>query len=193
MKFLEQRHADLLKDINEQFANEREQATLLNCSLEQKIACLETEEMKLRNELASARHYATTLEKDNQSLNDRIHELQRTKQALTAQVGTLEADKQKYMEIEQIEPLLAKLSALQAENSQLRDRNDEMASEVERLGDRINAMRVKMSSTPTFDVQAEESVSIVCEGVGTGSKRRNDGSPSKDIGLLGLGECLCLF
>lgn len=192
VKLLEQRHADILKEMNEQFANDKEQATLLNHTLEQKIACLESEEAKLRNELLMVRNYTATLEKDNQVLNDQIQELQQVKSVLTEQIGALEGEKQKYMEIEQIEPLLAKLSALQVENAQLRDKNDEMVSEIECLSNQINAMRAKVLSTPTFggglEHPVEDNISIICEGVGLGSKRRNDESPSKDIGLLGLGK-----
>lgn len=98
------------------------------------------------------------------------------------------------MEIEQIEPLLAKLSTLQIENAQLRDRNDEMVSEIECLGNQINAMRSKLSSTPTYgahELVSEENVSVTCEGVGIGlgSKRRSDESPSNNMQTLGLGEC----
>lgn len=196
VKLLEQRHADILKEMNEQFANDKEQATLLNHTLEQKIACLENEEAKLRSELHLVRNYTVTLEKDNQILNDQIQELQQVKSVLTEQIGALEGEKQKYMEIEQIEPLLAKLSALQVENAQLRDKNDEMVSEIECLSNQINTMRAKVSSTPTFgnhEQSSEDNISIVCEGVGLGSKRRNDESPSKDIGLLGMGMFYLLF
>lgn len=197
VKLLEQRHSDILKEINEQFANEKEQANLLNQTLQQKINCLENEEAKLRGELSLAKNYTATLEKDNQNLNDQIVELQQVKTLLAEQITSLEGEKQKYMEIEQIEPLLAKLSALQVENAQLRDKNDEMVSEIECLSNQINAMRAKVSSTPTFEGGGggsqqnggEGDISIICEGVGLGAKRRNDESPSKDIGLLGLGEC----
>lgn len=191
VRLLEQRHADILREMNEQYTNDKEQAGLLNHQLEQKIVMLENEEAKLRNDLILAQKYSTTLEKDNQLLNEQIQELERVKNMLADQIGLLEGERQKYMEIEQIEPLLAKLSTLQVENSQLRDRNDEMVSEIEGLTNQISAMRAKMSSTPTpsaLEQQVEENISIICEGVGLGSKRRSDESPSKDITALGLGK-----
>lgn len=189
VRLLEQRHADILKEMNEQFTNEKEQASFLNQRLEQKIVLLENEEAKLRSDLSIAQNYSSSLEKDNQLLNEQIQELERVKNMLADQIGMLEGERQKYMEIEQIEPLLAKLSNLQVENSQLRDRNDEMVSEIEELSNQISTMRAKMSSTPTFNEQpAEENISIICEGVGLGSKRRSDESPSKDITALGLGK-----
>lgn len=195
VKLLEQRHADILKELNEQFSNDKEQASQMNQRLEQRISSLEIEESKLRNDLLLAQKYSLGLEKDNQMLNEQIRELQQVKDVLTEQIGTLEGERQKYMEIEQIEPLLAKLSTLQVENAQLRDRNDEMVSEIECLSNQINTLRAKVSSTPTYNIleqSVEENISIVCEGVGVGlgSKRRNDESPSKDIPALGIGELL---
>lgn len=191
VRLLEQRHADILKEINEQFVNEKEQTGLLNHRLEQKIVMLENEEAKLRNELLAVQKYSTTLEKDNQLLNEQIQELERVKDMLAEQIGMLEGERQKYMEIEQIEPLLAKLSTLQVENSQLRDRNDEMVSEIEGLSNQISTLRAKMSSTPMLNAleqPTEENFSSICEGLGLGSKRRSDESPSKEIAALGLGK-----
>lgn len=194
VKLLEQRHSDIVKEISQQFTGEKEQLSHTNHSLEQKIMCLEAEEAKLRNNLLLAQEYSATVEKENHVLSGQVSELQQVKEVLTEQVSILENEKQNY-EFEnqqaQIEPLLKKLSALQIENSQLRDKNDEMLTEIESLNNQICVMRTKVSSTPNFlniEQSMEENISIVCEGVGLGSKRRSDDSPSKDLNILGLGK-----
>lgn len=194
VKLLENRHTDIMKEVTQQFVVEKEQLSQLNQNLEEKISCLESKEAELSCKLVVAQEYSVTVEKENQVLNGQISELQQIKDVLTEQVNILENEKQNY-EYEhhqgQIEPLLLKLSELQIENAQLRDKNDEMLSEIENLNSQIGNIRNKVSSTPTFhnlEESMEENVSIVCEGVGLGSKRRSDDSPSKDLNVLGLGK-----
>lgn len=56
----------------------------------------------------------------------------------------------------------------------------------------VASMRMKVSSTPTnvntLDQSMEENISIICEGVGLGAKRRSDYSPSKENHLFGIGK-----
>lgn len=193
VKLIEQRHSDILKEITQQYTSDKEQLSALNQSLEQKIANLEMEVTKLKNDLIVAQKYSTTLEKENQNLSGQISELQQVKNLLSEQINSLECEKQKYVEMEQeqIEPLLTKLSNLQLENAQLRDKNDEMVAEIENLSCQVSSMRAKVASTPTYntlDESMEENISVVCEGVGLGAKRRSDYSPSKDSVLFGIGE-----
>lgn len=193
VKLLEQRHTDILKELTDQFNGEKEHLSLVNKNLEEKISCLENEESKLQNDLELAQKYSSTLEKENLQLRSEIGELQKIKTALSEEISTLETEKQKCgeMEKEQLEPLLSKLSMLQLENARLRDKNDEMLSEIESLSCQVAAMRSKVSSTPTYnnlEQSMEENISGICEGHGTGAKRRNGDSPSKDLSVLGLGK-----
>lgn len=114
--------------------------------------------------------------------------MQQLKEVLTEQVTILETEKQQYeyeREQVQVEPLLAQLSSLQIENSQLRDKNDEMVTEIESLNNKILAMRTRTSS-PRHHEHSMEDV-ITCESITFGFKRRNDESPSKDLEALGIG------
>ncbi|KAB0794400.1 hypothetical protein PPYR_11239 [Photinus pyralis] len=193
VKLLEQRHADILKELASQFAGEKEQMSHRNQKLKQKIVHLESEEARLRNDLQSAQDYSVTVDKENQALNGRISELQQMKTTLSEQISILESDKHNYERENQqarIEPLLQQLSNLQIENSQLRDKNDEMMSEIESLNSQVCMLKNKGLNLSTFRLEEsmEENVSIVCEGVGLGSKRRSDDSPSKDLNVLGLGD-----
>lgn len=195
VRLLEQRHADILKDITEQCSVEKDQMSVLNRNLEERIASLECEETKLRNDLDLAQKYLSSVEKENQNLSGQVAELQQMRELLNEQVKLLEKEKQKCHESEQIqmENLLGKLSALQVENTQLRDRNDEMQSEIENLSSELAAVRMRMGSAFNFNESSsmDENILVVCEGmgaIGQGSKRRSDESPSKDLNVLGLGE-----
>lgn len=187
VRLLEQRHADILKELADQYNGEKEHTTLLNKNLEQRIACLENEETKLRNDLQLTQNYMNSLETENQNLRGEITELQKREITLTKEINQLENEKQKRGEYEkeQLEPLLSKLSNLQLENSKLRDKNDEMLSEIENLSTQVATLRPKICSTPT--PKENEHLYSSCDVVGLGAKRRNDESPSKEINVFGLG------
>ncbi|CAH1977041.1 unnamed protein product [Acanthoscelides obtectus] len=188
VKLLEQRHNDILKEVTAQYSKDKEQLSVINQALEEKIYTLEQEANKLKNDLLVAQKYSLTVEKDNQTLTVQINDLERDKSVLSEQIGILENEKQKYSEMgrEESKVLLVKLNSLQTENSILKDKNDEMVCEIECLSNQVASMRMKSSSTPTrsphtLDHSMEENISIICEGVGVGAKRRNDYSPSKDV------------
>lgn len=192
VKLLDQRHQDMLRDLTSQFAKDKEQLNSINQSLEERIANLEAEATKLKNDLLVAQKYSLNIEKENHALSGKICELEKDKEILLEKVEILEAEKQKVREIEREESelLLSKLTALQIKNSELKDRNDEMESEIESLTNQVISMKNKASSTPTRNYNTldqsmeEDNISIICEGVGLGAKRRNDCSPSKDMQLL---------
>ncbi|KAJ8955160.1 hypothetical protein NQ318_009053 [Aromia moschata] len=193
VKLLEQRHSDILKEVTAQYSKDKEQLSSINQTLESRISSLEQETVKLKNDLLVAQKYSLNVEKDNQILSGRITDLEKDKCSLTEQIGALENEKQNSSEIERQENelLLSKLTALQLENSQLKDKNDEMVSEIECLSSQVASMRTKASSTPTpsyntLDQSMEENISIICEGVGVGAKRRSDYSPSKDVNLFSM-------
>lgn len=199
VKLLEHRHADILKDVQEQYTKDKEQLSAINQSLEERINGLEVEASKLKNDLLTAQQYSINVEKENVDLNVKITQLKRDNDVLNEQIGLLENEKQQRdeKEFEENEVLLAKLSTLQLENSQLKDRNDEMVSEIENLSSQVASLRNKMSSTPTtfhtLDQSMEENISIICEGVGIGAKRRSDCSPTKDVNLFGISKYFIVF
>lgn len=195
VKLLEQRHNDIMKEMKLQYSQDKEQLTAMKDSLQNRITTLEQEIMKLKNDLLMAQDYSLNMEKENQNLSGRIQELSEDKNNLSEQIVVLENEKQKYTEVgrEENRMLYNKLSALQMENSQLKDKNDEMLSEIESLSNLVSSMRTKSSSTPTpsmntLDQSMEENISIICDGVGVGAKRRSDYSPSKDLNLFSIGK-----
>lgn len=95
MKLLEQRHADMLRDITSQYSNDKEQLYVINKSLEDKIATLETETMKLKNDLTTAKKYSLNVEKENQTLSSRICGLEKDNDLLNERIEMLESEKQK--------------------------------------------------------------------------------------------------
>ncbi|XP_072388356.1 uncharacterized protein Nin [Diabrotica undecimpunctata] len=194
VKLIEQRHSDILKEITAQFTKEKDHISTINQSLEDKISTLEQEVSKLKNDLSIAQKYSLNVEKENQGLSLKIAELERDRSLLSGQIDVLENEKLKLNEMGQEENkvLMAKLTTLQMENAQLKDKNDEMVSEIESLSNKMASMRMKVSSTPTtvntLDQSMEENISIICEGVGLGAKRRSDYSPSKDNLLFGIAD-----
>lgn len=193
VKLLEQRHFDIMKDLKLQYSQDKEQLTTIKETLENRIMSLEQEISKLKNDLLMAQEYSLNMEKDNQNLTARIKELYEDKDGLSEQIVVLENEKQKYSDIgrEENRMLFTKLTALQLENSQLKDKNDEMLSEIESLSNLVATMRTKNSSTPTpsmntLDQSMEENISIICDGVAVGAKRRSDYSPTKDLNLFSM-------
>ncbi|KAL3268448.1 hypothetical protein HHI36_007559 [Cryptolaemus montrouzieri] len=106
---------------------------------------------------------------------------------LQEQVIILESECHKYSELEhdKIKPLLEKLNQLEIENVQLRDQGDEMGAEIESLNSQLMNLRCKGTSSPVhnLDESMENNFSAFWDGNGCGAKRRNNGSPSKDVGL----------
>ncbi|KAK9877002.1 hypothetical protein WA026_016029 [Henosepilachna vigintioctopunctata] len=188
VKLLEQRHSDILKNLSKQFLEEKEELNQFNYKLEQKICNLELESSKLKNDLAAAKKYLSSVEIENNQLNCKVADLHQSKNLLQEQVVILESECQKYSELEheKIKPLLEKLNRLEIENGHLRDQSDEMGAEIETLNNQIMILRGKGSASPvrTLDESMENNILLFCDGNGCGSKRRNDESPSKDASLF---------
>lgn len=141
MKVIEQKHNDILRQVSEQFNTDKEHIAALNQNLQQKIECLENEELKLRNELKSAQSYGSSLEVENQTMVLQIGELNNAKHNLEEQVVQLESDKINVESAQKLEVLVAQLSSLHLKNSELRDQNDEMACEIQSLNREISLLR----------------------------------------------------
>lgn len=202
VKLLEQRHSEILKNLSKKFSEEKEEFREFNYSLEQKISNLEQESSKLKNDLSTVKKYLSTVETENSQLSCKIADLHEVKETLQKQVLILENECRKYNELnhDNIKPLLEKLSRLEIENGQLRDQSDEMAAEIDALNSEISMLRSReeiivedVAPCNTLDESmenAENSLSIMC---GSGAKRRNDCSPSKDVSLYNSGECFIQF
>lgn len=187
VRLLEQRHSEVLKEITSQFTNDKEQMSILTSKLEKRVVTLENEETKLKTTIQAIETYNTSLEKENQLLGTKITELEQIKNILTERVTLLENDCRKMSDLEQehseMEPLLKQISVLQQENAELRDKNDELCTEVETLSSQVATMRVKLTSTPSLNISgsSEENVSLIYEGMRVSPKREIERSLSSEI------------
>ncbi|XP_044731820.1 ninein-like protein [Chrysoperla carnea] len=178
VRHLEQRHADIVKDLTEQLTGEREQATLLSHKLEKRVASLEAEEMRLKMELSTVQEDVSILEKENQSLLEQVSELEQSNSQLLLSVTTLEGEKQKICDMEgnrereQMLSYLEKISNLQFENTALKDKNDELCIELESINSQLSALRLKKANPPN-SLELENSLAVG-NSSGNAIKRRGE-------------------
>lgn len=93
VKLLEQRHADMLRDLTAQSARDKEQLRSGTRALELRISSLELEAAKLRSDLQMARQYSKEAEREALSLSGRVGDFNKEKLQLQDRVALLEADK----------------------------------------------------------------------------------------------------
>lgn len=168
VKQLESKHSEVLRELSDQFSNEKEQMLLSNQDLEEKIKTLESEELMLRDNLQSVQNYLGVVEGENKELASKVFELEGVKLNLEQQIDELELEKLKVLEVETIrsEELLDEIGVLKRENCELKDQNDEMICQIEELNKEIAMGKIK----PKIQSCDE---AIYLDGIGLGAKRRN--------------------
>lgn len=175
---LEQRHADIVKDLTTQMANDREHWSNLNAKLDIRIKTLESEEAKLRLKITSLQQENSAFESDQINLQKQITDMQAENKKLNSQIVDLmekhgnEESLKSAKQSQEVLDLVSKLDILRMENATLRDKNDELTSEIEEKTLEMNKLKLKKLRS---DVIAEEGDS---EALGLATKRRGD-SPSK--------------
>lgn len=193
IKILEQRHADALRELTSQLTTEREQWITSNSRLEARIKSFEMEENKLKTKIANLDDDKCALENEQMSLHKQITELLESNIKLNNELADMEekfkVDEHLNSDIknEEVLELIEKISVLQVENSNLRDKNDELTAEIESLSLEVSRIKIKKQSSrpssfhevpehsevadniPTVDIEQNQSLAI---------KRRGD-SPSK--------------
>ncbi|XP_070496926.1 ninein homolog isoform X2 [Chironomus tepperi] len=177
IKSLEQRHNEAIRELTIQLTAEREQLGNLNSRLELKIKTMEAEELKLRQELLSLKDDNCALENEQAELHKQITELLEQNIKLNQDISEMEvgggADERTDSHNEEMLDLIEKIETLQMENSNLRDKNDELQSDVESLN--VEVMRWKNKSKVTREtLSIDEQEAITSAAI----KRRGD-SPSK--------------
>lgn len=85
----------MLKEMTVQCSKDKEQLSFINQNLEDKIMNLESETVKLKNDLIVAQKYSLNLEKENQTLSCQIGDLEKDKGMLLNKVGLLQTEKQR--------------------------------------------------------------------------------------------------
>lgn len=195
---MEQRHADIVRDLTTQLATDREHWSNLNAKLEQRIKTLESEEAKLRTDLSAIQLENSALETDHSQMQTKVANVLEENVKLNYQLldaverqcndESYQSDK----ESAEIQQLMEKVIALQLENSNLRDKNDELVTEVEEKCLEITKLKVarkhqQSSSTTTnpliddFDATSEDvdhTTTNSNSSIIATTKRRGD-SPSK--------------
>lgn len=188
VKQLEHRHAELVRDLTTQLCNEREQWSTLNAKLENRIKQLEMDDLKHKTHILRLQSENSSLEKEQFSLQSQITDLLEKNIQLNNEIADAEdrkyGDERDMNVADQTLDLIDKISELQIENSNLRDRNDELGIELEETMTELN--KVKSRKQLRFDNSnqsgGEDNASSSGEGSnisgGSATKRRGD-SPSK--------------
>lgn len=180
VKLLEQRHAEQLREVAEQLGQEREQLAAQAHNLEQRLAALHEEDSRLRQELAALKVENEAMDKENQSLLEQLEETRKAKVSLQKELESLASLQQKINELEgsrdMVEPLLEQVGQLQAENTDLRDRNDELKMKIEALT--VQLSRLARSPPPQHQACTDNNSETVTDEVGSaavgGVKRRGE-------------------
>ncbi|XP_046389022.1 ninein-like isoform X2 [Ischnura elegans] len=152
VKLLEQRHAEVIRELQEQSCMERDALSAQNTEMEKKIFRLQEEETRLREECLALRNENEILEKENQSLLDHVAKCEEDKLKLSEEIEILSQDQNPKLSGEQfvkkwefgkeekgMGAVIEKLAALQEENRSLRDRNDELTMELEVAMSKLSA------------------------------------------------------
>lgn len=188
IKQLEQRHSEIVRDLTAQLSNEREQWSTLNVKLEKRIKQLEMDDAKHKANMLRLQSENSALEKEQLSLQSQITDLLEKNIQLNNEIADAQdryGDDRDINATDQTLDLIDKISKLQIENANLRDRNDELGIELEETLTELN--KVKSRKQLRFDGSGEDNAS---SSGGEGSnlsggaasaaatKRRGD-SPSK--------------
>lgn len=192
---LEQRHAEIVRDLTTRLANDRENWMNLTARLEAKLKTFEQDEIKLKTELELINNENSALEREQQTLQKQITDLLETNIKLNREITDIE-DHTRTIEYaktgvvdkspeDEVLNLVEKISVLQVENANLRDKNDELVVEVENLNLELTRAKTKIkkssnssNASTTFDANELPLDELESGATLTATKRRGD-SPSK--------------
>lgn len=175
IKSIEIRHNEAIKELTAQLSLERDHLGVLNAKLEQKIKSMEADEQKLQQELASFKDENSALESDQTDLHKQITELLEQNIKLNQDIADMESggdDGRSDSHNEEMLDLIEKIETLQMENSNLRDKNDELLCDIENLNVEVLRWKSKSKSAPRDSSDDQEATTS------SAIKRRGD-SPSK--------------
>lgn len=189
IRLLEQKHAGVVRDLTARLASDRENWCNLNSRLEARIKSFEQDEIRFKTELELVRKENEDLESEQHKMQKQITELLEKNIELQRELTDMDEKKHagqyreshdKSMADEEVLTLVDKISKLQLENCNLRDKNDELMAEVESLHHELNKLKIKSKKSLASPEEAtvsnqEESDS---NSGNTATKRRGD-SPTK--------------
>lgn len=186
LRQLEQRHAEIVRDLTAQLSNEREQWSILNGKLEKRIKQFESDDAKLKSDMQCVQSENSALEIEQLSLQTQIADLLEKNIQLNNEIADAQ-DRQFGIERdgradEQALELIDKIAKLQIENANLRDKNDELATELEEMHIEMNKARTRGKQIRFDGNNQSGGEDNASEGsnmsYGSATKRRGD-SPSK--------------
>lgn len=175
IKSIEMRHNEAIKELTAQLTAEREHLGLLNSRLETKIKSINNDEQKLQQDFTSLKDENSALEIEQMELHRQITELLEQNIKLNQDIADMEsgADDGKHdSHNEEMLDLIEKIETLQMENSNLRDKNDELQCDVENLNVEVSRWKSKSKLAPRDSIEEQEA------STSSAIKRRGD-SPSK--------------
>lgn len=192
---LEQKHNETIKVLTSQLSAEREHWSNSSTRLEEKLKSYEFEESKMKNQMSTLQDEYSALEIEQVELQKQITELLETNIRLNREISDYEENEKHDLiqnekaNVEMLE-LIDKISALQTENTNLRDKGDELCAEIEDLNLELSKFKMKkpiiISHAPSMsDVSPPEDISdesITCidfEQISSGATKRRGDSPSK--------------
>ncbi|XP_055710040.1 blastoderm-specific protein 25D isoform X2 [Phlebotomus papatasi] len=190
IRALEQRHAETIRELTLQMTKDREQLAALNGKLEERIKYLESEQTRLKNDNAVLRSENSAFESEQTKFQGIIAELTETNHKLNAEIAELGSRQdQSEVESEEIQMLMQKVSLVQKENVDLRDKNDELCAEIESVSMELKKMRAikGVSKSPTNSEYGDEGASgdngddVELNVANTLAIKRRGDSPSKRI------------
>ncbi|XP_036340199.1 blastoderm-specific protein 25D [Rhagoletis pomonella] len=197
IRVMEQRHATLIRELSTRMANDRENWSNFTSRLEAKIKQLEQEEIKYRTELELVRKENCDLECEQKKMQKQVTELLEKNVQLNLHVAELKKVRSKEVsdirndqrsdEDGNVAQLVEKMSELQIENKNLRDKTDELIAEIESIN--LELLRVKSKNKkirPVSNTKTSTAIVVPCAVLDdaelganlTATKRRGD-SPSK--------------
>lgn len=169
-----------MRDLTAQLSNDREHWTAMTNKLEQRIKLLESDDARLRLQCQMAADENSALENDQIALQRQVTELLEENIRLNNELVDV-GDRQRAdetrkddLENEELLELMEKVSMLQRENTNLRDRNDELVNELEEKSVELAKYRSKKATNRLECVIADADAA----NGGSATKRRGD-SPSK--------------
>lgn len=179
---LEKRHSEIIRDLTAKMATDRENWSALTAKLEQRIKTFELDESRLRQECQTVQQENSALESDHMAVQKQLTELLEENIRLNNEIVAV-GERQRTedcikddQENEELLELIEKISTLQVENANLRDKNDELVSEVEEKTIELNKYRLTKKPARLDMVNDIDSE---CLASGTSAVKRRGDSPSK--------------
>lgn len=181
---LEKRHTDIIRDLTAKMATDRENWSALTAKLEARLKTFEVDETRLRQDYQAVQQDNSALEADHMAVQKQLTELLEENIRLNNEIVDV-GERQRTEECikddrenEELLELIDKISALQVENANLRDKNDELVSEVEEKTMELTKFRLAKKAARLDLVNDIDSDCSATAAGASAVKRRGD-SPSK--------------